>query len=111
MPPGVIVLWNYLMGPIPAGWHLCDGTNGTPLIENRFIRASHLANPPGSVGGAWSHVHGFSASPHSHATEPGADYHVGPPATGQNANTVVTGTTGNSSEVPRWIAFDFIMKL
>lgn len=38
-PVGGIVMWSGSMDPgaIPSGWLLCDGTNGTPDLRNRFI--------------------------------------------------------------------------
>ena len=36
LPRGVIIAW-WMQGPPPAGWAICDGTNGTPDLRNRFI--------------------------------------------------------------------------
>jgi hypothetical protein len=35
VPPGGIILWSG--GVIPAGWALCDGSNGTPDLRDRFV--------------------------------------------------------------------------
>ena len=35
LPPGIIVAWGG--STVPTGWALCDGTNGTPDLRNRFI--------------------------------------------------------------------------
>ena len=37
LPSGVIVLWSGAIGSIPSGYYLCDGTNGTPDLRDRFI--------------------------------------------------------------------------
>ncbi|NBT77297.1 MAG: hypothetical protein EBT04_02355 [Betaproteobacteria bacterium] len=38
---------------IPGGvWKLCDGTNGTPNLQNRFIVGAGAAYAPGVTGGA-----------------------------------------------------------
>lgn len=37
IPFGVIVAWHSTIATIPAGWVLCDGSNGTPNLRNRFI--------------------------------------------------------------------------
>ena len=37
IPSGVIVMWSGNIANIPAGWALCDGTNGTPDLRDRFI--------------------------------------------------------------------------
>lgn len=36
-PVGMIATWNSATTPIPANFQLCDGTNGTPDLRNKFI--------------------------------------------------------------------------
>lgn len=36
---GMILMW-YGQEPIPKGWALCDGNNGTPNLINKFIKSS-----------------------------------------------------------------------
>ncbi|MFI5397605.1 MAG: hypothetical protein ACHQ9S_18870 [Candidatus Binatia bacterium] len=33
----MIVMWYGSVGAIPSGWHLCDGTSGTPNLTDHFI--------------------------------------------------------------------------
>lgn len=40
VPIGTIVDWWGNLGDIPAGWALCDGTNGTPDLRGRFTRGA-----------------------------------------------------------------------
>jgi hypothetical protein len=37
IPSGVIVIWSGAENAIPSGWYLCDGTNNTPNLTERFI--------------------------------------------------------------------------
>ena len=37
LPAGVITMWSGSILSIPSGWVLCDGTNATPDLRNRFI--------------------------------------------------------------------------
>lgn len=37
VPKGVIVMWSGRIADIPSGWALCDGTNNTPDLRDRFI--------------------------------------------------------------------------
>lgn len=37
VPSGVIVMWSGSTSSIPSGWALCDGSNGTPNLVDRFI--------------------------------------------------------------------------
>jgi hypothetical protein len=37
VPVGGIILWSGSVASIPADWALCDGTNGTPDLRNRFV--------------------------------------------------------------------------
>lgn len=42
IPRGIVVAFY---GDVPAGWLLCDGTNGTPDLRGRFVLgASQLIN-------------------------------------------------------------------
>ena len=45
LPPGVIVMWHGSTADVPAGWLLCDGTDDTPDLRNRFIRSAEPASP------------------------------------------------------------------
>lgn len=37
IPIGCIVMWGGSVGSIPSGWRLCDGTNNTPDLRDRFV--------------------------------------------------------------------------
>ena len=37
MPSGAIILWSGATNAIPTGFVLCDGTNNTPDLRNRFV--------------------------------------------------------------------------
>lgn len=37
IPTGGIIMWSGTISLIPSGWYLCDGTNGTPDLTNKFI--------------------------------------------------------------------------
>lgn len=46
IPAGTIVMYNGTSG-IPAGWAICDGTEGTPNLTGNFIKASGTAGETG----------------------------------------------------------------
>lgn len=68
LPSGVIMMWSGSIATIPAGWVLCDGTNGTPDLRSRFVYGAgsgpHPA--PASVGGAATHGHTVTISGGAH---------------------------------------------
>jgi len=37
VPSGIIVMWHGSISTIPEGWALCNGSNGTPDLRDRFI--------------------------------------------------------------------------
>lgn len=48
IPKGAIIMYNGLSSEIPEGWHICDGTEGTPNLIGKFIKASKTS---GEIGG------------------------------------------------------------
>ena len=72
VPAGVILLWSGSIASIPSGWNLCDGTNGTPDLRNRFIVGAGSTYAVAATGGADSvtldasqmpaHTHTFSGT-------------------------------------------------
>lgn len=52
IPLGSIIMWSGSVASIPAGWALCDGTNGTPNLLNRFIVGAGDSYAVGDTGGA-----------------------------------------------------------
>lgn len=75
LPAGVITMWSGSIVSIPTGWVLCDGTNSTPDLRNRFIVGSGSTYQVGATGGSAdatlvSHSHTGSTSTngnHSHS--------------------------------------------
>lgn len=51
-PPGVILPWYKKSGAFPAGWAVCDGTNGTPDLRKRFLMGVSDMADVGKPGGA-----------------------------------------------------------
>lgn len=51
VPSGFIGLWSGSAASIPSGWRLCDGSNGTPDLRDRFIVGAGNSYAPGATGG------------------------------------------------------------
>ena len=51
VPSGFIGMWSGSASTIPTGWALCDGTNGTPNLTDRFVLGAGKAYQPGATGG------------------------------------------------------------
>lgn len=52
LPSGIIVIWSGSTNNVPVGWALCDGTNGTPDLRDRFVLGSGTKHSVGEKGGA-----------------------------------------------------------
>jgi len=52
IPAGVIVLWSGSTGTIPSGWVICDGTNSTPDLRDRFIVGAGNSYAVDATGGS-----------------------------------------------------------
>jgi len=68
---GMVIMWSGQLTQIPAGWRLCDGSNGTPDLRGKFI-VGHSPNDASfqnykGIGGAASRVLSVANIPqHSH---------------------------------------------
>lgn len=101
VPSGMILLWSGSIGSIPAGYYLCDGSNGTPDLRNRFIVGSGDTYAVNATGGSTdaivvSHTHTAT----SVVTDPGhthdwnGRYNTGN-SYGSNSGGLVNNTTAN----------------
>jgi hypothetical protein len=60
VPSGVIVMWSGTLANIPSGWALCDGTNGTPDLRDKFVMGVSAGQDPGTTGGSTTHSHSLT---------------------------------------------------
>lgn len=65
LPREIVVPYAGSVLNIPEGWQLCDGSNGTPDLRDRFIVAAGPIRAAGTVGGADT-VTSSDAGAHSH---------------------------------------------
>lgn len=108
---GIICIWSGAVVDIPAGWALCDGTNGTPALQNRMIVGAGDTYTPGQSGGTTAHTHTFTSNTHNHSLP--VDGAIGPGTTFASTSTsqTVSGTTDSTDHRPKYYALAFIMKL
>lgn len=45
IPAGLIAMWSGSPDAVPSGWLLCDGSEGTPDLSDRFILGTVSASP------------------------------------------------------------------
>ena len=140
-PTGGIILWSGSVASIPSGWALCNGSNGTPDLRNRFVvgaGSTYAVNGTGGSADAIVVAHTHTAT--STVTDPGHVHsiqngngtvnggsHVGfaentlQTVTGKinSATTGITvattnastGSSGTNANLPPYYALAYIMKL
>jgi hypothetical protein len=107
IPTGVITLWYGSIGSVPTGWYLCDGSNGTPDLRNKFIVGAGSTYSVAATGGSTDAIvvtHTHTATSTSTVTDPG-HFHSGAvylaASSGQNAsgapNFINSQNTGTST--------------
>lgn len=139
IPTGLISLWSGSIGSIPVGWYLCDGTNGTPDLRDRFIVGAGTTYAVTATGGSAdaivvSHTHTAS----SVVTDPGHNHTltnysissggstspiIGSSNTTQTVTTSTattgitvattntsTGVSGTNANLPPYYALAYVMK-
>jgi hypothetical protein len=105
VPSGMILLWSGSIGSIPIGYLLCDGTNGTPDLRNRFLVGSGSTYAVNATGGSADSIvvsHNHTATSTSVVTDPGhlhtVPYSAGDAIGGGGAQPAYRGSgTSNTS--------------
>jgi hypothetical protein len=139
-PSGGIVLWSGSSASIPSGWYLCNGSNGTPDLRNRFIVGAGDTYAVGAVGGSanaivvehthtgttnttGAHTHGLTQIPRNtnigvrsglyDQTVNGSGSTYVTDSAGDHRHTFTTDSTGSSgtnANLPPYYALCYIMK-
>jgi hypothetical protein len=78
MPSGGIIIWSGAANAIPSGWYLCNGSNGTPDLRNRFVIGAGSTYTVAATGGSKdaivvSHTHTATST----VTDPGHLHTIG----------------------------------
>lgn len=106
----MIMLWHGEAGTIPPGFAICNGTNGTPDMRDRFIIGAGGTWDPGDFGGGATHTHTFTSDGHFHALAPTPTF-LGAGTYRDKATDTKSdsGTTNAGSSLPPFHALLFIM--
>ena len=83
---GMVVVWYGSAGAVPSGWAICDGSNGTPNLRNKFVMGANTQADVNKTGGRANsslpeHSHtGFAdvGGEHTHSTLAGYTGQYGP---------------------------------
>lgn len=93
IPKGIITMWSGATTAVPTGWALCNGTNGTPNLVDRFIVGAGGQYAVGATGGADSVTLTTNQLPsHSHSSGTLSASSAGSHSHG--SGTLTTDTTG-----------------
>ena len=90
VPSGMIALWSGSVASVPSGWYLCNGSNGTPDLRDRFVVGAGSTYAVAATGGSANAIvvaHTHTAS--SVVTDPGHSH-----GTGVGGNNFLTVSTG-----------------
>ena len=52
VPIGGIIMWSGSVATIPSSWRLCNGQNGTPNLQDRFVVGAGSGYAVGATGGS-----------------------------------------------------------
>lgn len=129
-PSGGIIIWSGSSATIPTGWVLCNGSNSTPDLRNRFVVGAGSTYAVGATGGSAdavvvSHTHTATVTDpgHFHTStilsgsnvnaSPGVQVGAGNTGTATTGITVAnstTGVSGTNANLPPYYALCYIMK-
>lgn len=116
-PAGGIIMWSGSIASIPTGFVLCNGSNGTPDLRDRFVVGAGSSYAVAATGGTAdavvvSHSHSFAGDAlgaHTHnmsfhqtsKSNNATPFILSSPINGENLNgTLTLSTTGSSAGTP-----------
>lgn len=115
-PIGGIIMWSGMT--VPTGWSLCDGSNSTPDLRNRFIVGSGGEYTTGNTGGSKEvtltvdqippHTHPFSQN--NEGVSGGGGQVMDSPASGDGFSPATVGGGQPHENRPPYYALAFIMR-
>ena len=110
VPSGVIMMWSGAEGAIPSGWYLCNGSNSTPDLRNKFIVGSGTGSSysVGATGGSDTvtlstsqiAAHSHTTNNHNHSasvSDPGHGHSLSDPGHGHSMSISDPGHSHNTS--------------
>jgi hypothetical protein len=135
VPVGGIIMWSGSVPTIPTGWALCNGSNSTPDLRDRFIVGAGGSYANAAVGGTAnaivvSHTHTATVTDPGHfhsygeaqrvqvgndndvaydATSSGA-FNTGSNTTGISVSNSTEGSSGTNQNLPPYYALAYIMR-
>lgn len=108
---GAIVIWPHSIASIPLNWHLCDGTHGTPNMDELFCLGTTNPAFVGNTGGSDTHLHTFTGDGHFHSLT-SAPFVGGPNGYHFSTDTkTAVGTTDNTTRRPPFRKLPYIMRI
>lgn len=101
IPTGMISLWYGAIGSVPTGWYLCDGSNGTPDLRDKFVVGAGSTYAVAATGGSTdaivvTHNHTATSTSTSTVTDPTHRHNVG-----SNDSTAQAGSDAGNQEFVR----------
>lgn len=105
------MLWSGSQETIPVGWFFCDGSNGTPDLRDKFIKANSVTDSPGDEGGTSNHDHGFLADGHDHDIAAGTDIKDGTQLDNTFVSSAISGDTQKTNTKPPFYSLCFVQYL
>lgn len=104
-------MWFGSIASIPDGFALCDGTQGTPDLRDRFTMPAGGVFNPNDVSGDPRHQHSFTAAVHTHDLRIETRILAGTDFSDSPDNETVTGFTALLDPLPPFHALVYIMQL
>lgn len=90
-PKGTILMFGGSISDIPEGWSICDGSNGTPNLIDKFIKSSTTAGDTGGDNEVTLTIDNLP--PHTHTVESGT---VNTSTDGDHSHTYTSPVMGMS---------------
>ena len=116
VPVGGIIMWSGATNNIPTGWALCDGQNGTPNLQDKFIVGAGNTYAVDATGGSAdatlvSHSHSVRIGQSEDAGDRTLAYHDDSSGfTNETGLVNSEGSSATNANLPPYYALAYIIK-
>lgn len=114
IPSGGIIMWSGAISAIPSGWYLCNGSNSTPDLRDRFVLCADADSGGtynvGATGNGTLPATNVTIGPYGNYGTSGSSFGTAIPTDGASTGAITATFGTGTTVIATYYALAFLMK-